>query len=301
MAPRGRILLCVAAAAAVLSAEGNGLPPLPTAGRALAPRRSSDGTTTAGTSPSSGATKAAALKGGALNAPPGEATAASSIFNLVNNVAGAGLLTLSSGMAAGASGKAGVGTGPAGLIGGGLGLLSAFTFSKIGKCCEALGVPDFRGLWCLTIGPKSAWMIDLCIAQMCLSACIIYSGIIGDTFTSLFSAAGVAEAFNQRSTNLLGVTGVALLPLCLLRSLAALGFTSLLGFGAVMYTAMFIVVRALDGTYAPGGTFHAVLEAAEGGAHLLPKFDMATTWGISPKAFVLASNLGQSRAPLAWK
>ena len=41
------------------------------------------------------------------------------------------------------------------------------------------GVPDFRGLWCLTIGPKSAWVIDLCIAQMCLSACIIYSGIIG--------------------------------------------------------------------------------------------------------------------------
>ena len=99
MAPiHGRILLCVAAAAAVLSAEGNGLPPLPTAGRALAPRRSSDGASV--TSPS-GAARAASLKGGALNAPPGEATAASSIFNLVNNVAGAGLLTLSSGMAAG--------------------------------------------------------------------------------------------------------------------------------------------------------------------------------------------------------
>ena len=136
---------------------------------------------------------------------------ASSVFNLVNNVAGAGLLTLSGGMP-GAGGKAGVGAGPAGIMGVGLCLLSAFMFSKIGKCCEALGVSDFRGLWCATIGPNSAWVIDLCIAQMCLSSCIIYSGIIGDIFTSLGRAAGVAASLKHRWSNLLAITGSSLRP-----------------------------------------------------------------------------------------
>jgi len=126
---------------------------------------------------------------------------------------------------------------------------------------------------------------------MCLSACIIYSGIIADTLTSLGTAMGVAAMFNQRWSNLLVITTTALLPLCLLRSLAALGFTSVLGFGAVVYTALFIVLRAVDGTYAVDGIFYNALQA-EGRANVLPHFNTPTNWGVSPKAFVLSANLG---------
>ena len=42
----------------------------------------------------------------------------------------------------------------------------------------------------------------------------------------------------------------------LLRSLAALAFTSLLGLAAIIYTGMFILVRSFDGSYAaPDGQF----------------------------------------------
>ena len=211
---------------------------------------------------------------------------ATSIFNLVNNVAGAGLLTLSAGMAGG------VGSGPAAIIGVALGAMSAYTFAAVGTCCEALNVKDFRGLWCKTIGESSAFAIDAAISVMCLSACVIYSGIIADVVTSLVATAGLGNP--GRAVNLGLVTTGVLLPLCLLKSLAALGFTSLLGLGAIIYTALFIFVRALDGTYAsPNGVFYnALLSEGPRASGLLPSFEMASRWGVSSKAFVLASNLG---------
>jgi amino acid permease len=211
---------------------------------------------------------------------------ATSIFNLVNNVAGAGLLTLSAGMAGG------VGSGPAAIIGVALGAMSAYTFAAVGTCCEALKVKDFRGLWCKTIGESSAFAIDAAISVMCLSACVIYSGIIADVVTSLVATAGLGNP--GRAVNLGLVTTGVLLPLCLLKSLAALGFTSLLGLGAIIYTALFIFVRALDGTYAsPNGVFYnALLSEGPRASGLLPSFEMASRWGVSSKAFVLASNLG---------
>ena len=68
----------------------------------------------------------------------GKASIPASIFNLVNNVAGAGILTLSSGMATG------TGWIPAIFICAILGLLSAHTFSIIGEACELTGEVDFK-------------------------------------------------------------------------------------------------------------------------------------------------------------
>ena len=47
------------------------------------------------------------------------------------------------------------------------------------------GETSFKGLWDATLGSGSAWLVDLSIALMCLSAAIIYAGILGDTATSL--------------------------------------------------------------------------------------------------------------------
>ncbi len=63
---------------------------------------------------------------------------AASIFNLVNNVAGAGILALSSGMAKG------TGVVPAILICILLGAVSARTFIMIGQACEMLNEKDFK-------------------------------------------------------------------------------------------------------------------------------------------------------------
>lgn len=68
----------------------------------------------------------------------GKATMTTSVFNLVNNVAGAGILTLSAGMASG------TGWIPAILICAILGAIGGHCFAIIGDACELTGEEDFK-------------------------------------------------------------------------------------------------------------------------------------------------------------
>lgn len=68
----------------------------------------------------------------------GASTIPASVFNLVNNVAGAGLLTLAAGKA-----SSNVGWIPAILIASSLAALSAHTFTLIGRACEITGEKNF--------------------------------------------------------------------------------------------------------------------------------------------------------------
>jgi hypothetical protein len=77
-------------------------------------------------------------RGGGGDKEEGKATILSSVFNLVNNVAGAGILTLAAGMASG------TGLIPAMLVCAVLGLLSGHCFSIIGEACELTGEADFK-------------------------------------------------------------------------------------------------------------------------------------------------------------
>ena len=127
---------------------------------------------------------------------------------------------------------------------------------------------------------------------------------------------------NERATNIAAITLVALTPLSLLKDMSALAFTSLLGCVAVentalalggdpharspsmhvlttslalphrcvavVYTALFVAIRAFDGSYAlPAGKLLTALPAA-----LTPAFKLASTWKLNAQALVLTSNLG---------
>ena len=69
----------------------------------------------------------------------GNASLATSVFNLANNVAGAGLLTLAAGKATGGTGWI-----PSIAICMGLAFASAKTFVLIGKACEMTGEQTFK-------------------------------------------------------------------------------------------------------------------------------------------------------------
>ena len=167
-------------------------------------------------------------------------------FQIINNVAGAGILTLSAGMAAG------IGWVPAIAVCITLGCISGFTFYLLGEACALTGTTTFKELWAATLGEESSWVVDVCIGLMCLACCIIYSGILGDVFTPLLMVAGVPPRFNTRSSNILLITAAVLAPLSLLEDLTKLAFTSMVGCLAVLYTVLFIARRALDGSYVSG-------------------------------------------------
>lgn len=221
------------------------------------------------------------IRGGGGPKEEKKASISSSVFNLVNNVAGAGILTLSSGVA--------VGTGwiPAIAICAALGALSAHCFSIIGEACELMGESDFKGLWKKTIGENTAYMVDTMIAIMCLSSSVIYSGILGDVFTPLLKQAGFPDQWNYRTSNIVAITMFLLLPLSLIKDLSKLAFTSTLGSAAILYTVLFIVYRAIDGSYRlPAGRF------LQDGLISTPSFAKASSMNIGFASLILVSNFG---------
>jgi len=131
------------------------------------------------------------------------------------------------------------------------------------------------------------------IAMLCLACCVIYSGILGDVFTPLLTQAGVPHG--GRTSNILILTVLALFPMSLIKNLSALAFTSVLGFSAIMYTVLFIVVRALDGSYAlpvGDGTTGGGRFVTDGVLAKLPSFEKTSMWNVDFTSLVLASNLG---------
>lgn len=97
-----------------------------------------------------------------LPSPP-SMSARETVLQIVNNVAGAGILTLSAGM------TTGVGVIPATVLCLLMGAISAYTFYMVGEACELVQATTFKELWACTLGEASSWMVDAAIALMCLS------------------------------------------------------------------------------------------------------------------------------------
>ncbi len=79
--------------------------------------------------------------------------------------------------------------------------------------------------------------------------------ILADTISNLLASVGIAAT---RTQSLLGVTGVVLLPLCLMKNLASLAPFSLVGIIGMLYTTLAMSLRYFGGSYAaPSGQFVA--------------------------------------------
>lgn len=188
------------------------------------------------------------------------ASMATSTFNLAKSIIGAGVLSLPSGVAFYSDSPTALV--PAGLISLTMGLLAAYGFSLIGKACDQHKVDSFQDAWAKSVDPNTAWMISFAITCKCFLASLAYSIIIGDSFSAIFKTFNFPALITQRTNVILAMTMFVLLPLCSLKSLAALAPFSLLGLGGTLYTAIFMGIRYFDGSYAPGGQFFSSLAVA---------------------------------------
>lgn len=192
-----------------------------------------------------------------------ESSVAAGTLNLVKSIVGAGVLALPAGVAA-------FSVSPLALIPAStmvlvLGALSAYSFAVLGRVCASYEASSYREAWEKTIGEKTAWIVTACCTITPLFACLAYAIIIGDSFAALATAAkreapgwlaATVAAFGGVRRFFISTFSIGLLwPLCSLKSLAALAPTSALGTAGVVYTAGFMGLRALDGTYTNGGAF----------------------------------------------
>ena len=219
-----------------------------------------------------------ALRGGATTAGLVSSTA-----SLTKNIMGIGVLTIAAGMAAG------TGPGPATLAMLATTAAAAHSFSLLGDACAATGLNaacSFEGLWSATLGSGSVWLLNAAIGSMTFSICAVYLICLGELLPPLLELLGAPRALCSRRAAVV-LASLLTFPMCLPKSLAGLEFTSFLGVAAIGYTALFSLLRWLDGSYARGGAFHARMPPG-----LRPRFDGAATWRVSPETSLLIANLG---------
>jgi len=241
---------------------------------------------------------------GATNDKDNGASIATSVFNLANNVAGAGILTLAAGKASG------TGWIPSIAICLTLAAVSSHTFSLVGKSCDLTGLNSFKDLWAYAFrSDKSAWIVDTMVFVQCFFVSIIYTGLLGDIFSALLRGTlGIERWWTNRTPIICIAASSILFPLNLIRDLTSLGFTSILGLIAILYTVGFMVVRALDGSYgvATAATATSGYFVAEGLLPAIPSFVKSSLWNVDMNSLVLMSNLGLAfishyNAPSYWK
>jgi hypothetical protein len=212
---------------------------------------------------------------------PEGATISSEVFNLVKAIVGVGVLSLPAGVAAfGSAPSAFV---PAAILITVIGVLSGYGFALIGKVCAYTGAKSYREAWSRTVGEQSSWIPAWAITCKTFLACLAFSMVLADTFSTLFET--------SRNGTLLTVTLLVLTPLCLIKNLKSLAPFSLLGVLGMTYTAVAMTIRLLDGTYSMDGEEPGAL-VAELARHLKPKFgDMGMESVMSPNALILVCML----------
>ncbi|CAM9632470.1 unnamed protein product [Pylaiella littoralis] len=180
------------------------------------------------------------------------------ILNIVADLCPHGMLPVAYGMAA--VGGTGLAVAPALLAS--FGLISAYTMISVGRACERTKRWSFSGLWTDLIGKKSAWVVEVAMAMMTFGCCIFYMAFAGDLFSAL---AGTVSSFpavlKKRAVDLVILGLCPLLPLCLMKNLSALQYTSFVGVVSILYTVLFVVKRSIDGTYSEGGVFFKTIDA----------------------------------------
>jgi sodium-coupled neutral amino acid transporter 11 len=153
-----------------------------------------------------------------------------------------------------------------------------YTFALIGRLCSEAGVEDFKALAVKYYGTSVARVLSVVVVSNTFLACLSYSIVIADTFTAILGSVGLAVT---RNATLLGASAGVLLPLCLLKDLSALAFTSVIGTGGMVYTMLFMILRLLDKSYGAGGRFAVSMVASQ----------PVDLWSVNLKTLVLVSVL----------
>ena len=199
-------------------------------------------------SPTFGSTTSS-LPPSSLSSSSSPSTVAGTAFNVMKAMLGSGCLALPSGLAAISDYRSSIWS--ANLLFVVLGLLSAYTFCLYGRLCHFTSAKSLGEIWKNVYQTEDSTPISLASFSFCYGSCLIFLLIIGDTMSSLaramlstssnpFLAAGWLGSCQMA---ILSVMMTLLLPLCNLKSLAALSPVSIVGVLASIVSSAFVAWR----------------------------------------------------------
>lgn len=170
---------------------------------------------------------------------------------LTNNVIGAGLLALPYVFK-----RASLVPGAAAL--GVTGVLNLTGVLLLARCCAMTGATSYKDLVLAAWGPRAAAAAAVLLALYTLGSCVSYLVLLGDALPELVHfigdggpAPGATKFFTTDAAVVPLATAVVIMPLCLLRDLSSLRFTSVASFAIICYTALLVFVKGVADTHAP--------------------------------------------------
>eukprot|EP00928_Gymnodinium_smaydae_P013705 TRINITY_DN14981_c0_g2_i1.p1 TRINITY_DN14981_c0_g2~~TRINITY_DN14981_c0_g2_i1.p1 ORF type:complete len:453 (+),score=23.55 TRINITY_DN14981_c0_g2_i1:70-1428(+) len=179
-------------------------------------------------------------------------------FNITKGIVGEGMLSLPAGLAAGRG--TGVATGI--LITVFVCLSMAYTFWVVGRACQATREKSHKGVGTKIQSAAFGKLMAATNLVKTVFTCTAYALVIGQTANELLSAFGIAGFYATRQFTYIVILVCILLPLCLLRDLSILSWSSLAGVACEVCVVMFMVLRLADGSYQEGGVYHDTIPEA---------------------------------------
>mmetsp|Transcript_44182 Transcript_44182/g.116922 ORF Transcript_44182/g.116922 Transcript_44182/m.116922 type:complete len:497 (+) Transcript_44182:125-1615(+) len=227
---------------------------------------------------SSGETTDEILEDGIAGTSP-----AQTIFNIVKNIVGEGMLSLPAGVAAGTGLMVAI------MITAVFGVLLGYTFSAMGRVCHATHTKNHKEACQVVSGSNLAQFMAVVLMLKTSFTCVSYAMVIGESYSAVLRGFGLTGFFTYHYTVLIIIMLVILLPLCLQRDLSVLSYTSIVGVACEIFVVTFMQFRLADGSYAPEGKYYEIIPEPKrvswGDA------DGPDLFGFSVTTFVLLSSL----------
>ena len=154
--------------------------------------------------------RATTLVAAAAAEEEGKAGLSTSTANLVKSIVGSGVLSLPVGVAAFSSARTAIV--PAIILLTLAGAVSGYCFSMVGRVCAATGSKSWTEAWSKSVGESTAWVPSALIGVLTLSVSLQYTMVIGDSFSSIFSAWGMPALIASRSGAILCLTALGTQP-----------------------------------------------------------------------------------------
>ena len=174
------------------------------------------------------------------------------VINISKNLIGGGVLSLSGGIAMYADNPSAVFS--AAFWVALMGIIFGYYCYLVARVCRITHAATYREMWAETVGEAGAIAVPMANAFKAGLGNLAYSSILSQTLKSLLETIGVNLS---RVMCLFLITGLAVLPLYLLKNLNVLAPFSVLGTSGILFTACAMAYRYFDGSYAPGGQFYS--------------------------------------------
>ncbi|VEU40603.1 unnamed protein product [Pseudo-nitzschia multistriata] len=206
----------------------------------------------------------------------GTASVASEVMSITKNILGAGVLSLSEGIATYSNDPNAMisAVGWVVLLGGMFGYFCVL----IAKICKMTRSATYRECWESTMGDRGGLAVSIVSALLPAQGNLSATTVLSQTLQSLLETFHI---YWSRVTCLLLLTVFILLPMCLVKDLDSISTYSTIGVVSIGVAAISMVIRYYDESYQLGGMYYD-----ETKIEFRPSFGHETLWNATVLPFV---------------